>query len=179
MRRRRMVQTILTSVPAHTVGRQLSGLGQSPFFVEGAENVCPVWWQGCLPRDDVPQAVGGDTEEVGREVVVRLRREAVVARVFVLPETVDGLPDLVDGEGAFLWLPPLGVVEDLRGTFVFFWVAVSSVSSVGLCCWRKLSWVAWSTVAGSLVREPSACRTLVMVRWPVSVMALLRWRMAL
>ena len=29
------------------------------------------------------------------------------------------------------------------------------------------------------VREPSSCLTVVMVRWPVSVMALLRWRMAL
>ena len=34
------------------------------------------------------------------EVVVCLRREAVVAWGFVLPETVDGLPDFVDGEGA-------------------------------------------------------------------------------
>ena len=32
----------------------------------------------------------------------------------MLPETVDGLPDFVDGEGAFFELPPLGVVEDLR-----------------------------------------------------------------
>ena len=32
----------------------------------------------------------------------------------MLPETVDGLPDFVDGEGAFFQLPPLGVVEDLR-----------------------------------------------------------------
>ena len=29
-------------------------------------------------------------------------REAVVAWCFVVPETVDGLPDFVDGEGAFL-----------------------------------------------------------------------------
>ena len=40
--------------------------------------------------------------------------EAVVAWGFVLPETVDGLPDFVDGEGAFFQLPPLGVVEDPR-----------------------------------------------------------------
>ena len=33
---------------------------------------------------------------------------------FVLPETVDGPPDFVDGEGALFQLPPLGVVEDLR-----------------------------------------------------------------
>ena len=33
-------------------------------------------------------------------------------------------------------------------------------------------------MAGSLVREPSSYRTVVMVRWPVSVMASLRWRMA-
>ena len=32
MRRRRMVQTILTSLTAHTMGRQLSGLVQSPFL---------------------------------------------------------------------------------------------------------------------------------------------------
>ena len=32
MWRRRMVQTILTSVTAHTIGRQLSGSGQSPFL---------------------------------------------------------------------------------------------------------------------------------------------------
>ena len=85
-----------------------------PFFVEGADNVCPVWWQGGLPRDDVPEAVGEDAEEVGREVVVCFRREAVVAWGFVLPETVDGLPDFVDGEGAVFQLPPLGVIEDPR-----------------------------------------------------------------
>ena len=33
---------------------------------------------------------------------------------FVLPETLDGLPDFVDGEGALFQLPPLGVVEDPR-----------------------------------------------------------------
>ena len=32
MRRRRMVQTILTSVTPQTLGRQLSGLTQSPFL---------------------------------------------------------------------------------------------------------------------------------------------------
>ena len=47
-------------------------------------------------------------------VVVCLRREAVVAWGFVLPETVDGLPDFVDGEGALFQLPPLAVVEDPR-----------------------------------------------------------------
>ena len=36
-----------------------------------------------------------------------------------------------------------------------------------------------STLAGSLVRELSSCLTVVMVRWLVSVIALLRWRMAL
>ena len=114
MRRRRMVQTILTSVTAQTMGRQLSGVHPVPFFVEGADNVCPVWWQGGPPRDDVPEAVGEDAEEVGGEVVVCLCREAVVAWGFVLPETVDGLPDFVDGEGAFFEVPPLGVVEDPR-----------------------------------------------------------------
>ena len=67
-----------------------------------------------MPRDDVPEAVGEDAEELGGEVVVCLRREAVVAWGFVLPETVDGLPDFVDGQGALFQLPPLGVVEDLR-----------------------------------------------------------------
>ena len=67
-----------------------------------------------MPRDDIPEAVGEDAEEVGGEVEVCLRREAVVAWGFVLPETVDGLPDFVDGEGALFQLPPLGVVEDLR-----------------------------------------------------------------
>ena len=114
MRRRRMVQTISTSVTAQTMGRQLSGLARSPLFVEGADNVCPVWWQGGLPRDNVPEAVGEDAEEVGGEVVVCLRREAVVAWGFVVPETVDGLPDFVDGEGALFQLLPLGLVEDLR-----------------------------------------------------------------
>ena len=47
-------------------------------------------------------------------MVVCLRREAVIAWGFLLPETVDGLPDFVDGEGAFFQLPPLGVVEDPR-----------------------------------------------------------------
>ena len=32
MRRRRMVQTILTSVTAQTMGRHLSGFAQSPFL---------------------------------------------------------------------------------------------------------------------------------------------------
>ena len=82
-------------------------VGPVPFFVEGADNVCPVWWQGGLPRYDVPEVVGENAEEAGREVVVCLRREAVVAWGFVLPETVDG-------EGALFQLPPLGVVEDLR-----------------------------------------------------------------
>ena len=73
-----------------------------------------VRWQGGLPRDDAPEAVGEDAQEVGGDVVVCLCREAVVALGFVLPETVDGPPDSVDGEGAFFYLPPLGVVEDLR-----------------------------------------------------------------
>ena len=111
-------------------------------------------------------------------MVVCLRREAVVAWGFVLPETMDGLPDFVDGEGVFFQLPPLGVVEDPRDAVNLAWVSGSSVSWVGVCCRRKLSWVAWSAVAGSLVREPSSCRTVVMVRWPVYVMASLRWQIA-
>ena len=81
-------------------GAPVVRVGPVPFFVEGADNVCPVWWQGGLPRDDVAEAAGEDAEEVGGEVVVCLRREAVIAWSFVLPETVDGLPNFVDGEGA-------------------------------------------------------------------------------
>ena len=81
-------------------GAPVVRVGRVPFFVEGADNVCPVWWQGGLPRADVPVAVDEDAEEVGGELVVGLRRGAVVAWSFVLPETVDGLLDFVDGEGA-------------------------------------------------------------------------------
>ena len=88
------MQTILTSATAHTMGRQLSGLVQSPFFVEGEDKVCPVCRQGGLPSDDVTQAVGEDAEAVGGELVVRLRWEAVVARGFVFPETLHGLSGL-------------------------------------------------------------------------------------
>ena len=84
------------------MGRQLSGFGPVPFLVEGADSVCPVWWQGGLPCDNLPEAVGEDAEEPGWEVVLCLCREAVVAWGFVLPKTVDVLPDIVDGEGAFL-----------------------------------------------------------------------------
>ena len=46
-----------------------------------------------------------------------------------LPETVDGLPDFVDGEGGLFQLPPLGVVEDLREAVDFgLDVRVQSVS---------------------------------------------------
>ena len=108
---------------------------------------------------------------MGGEVVVSLRREAVVAWGFVLPETVDGLPDFVDGEGAFFQLILWSWLKTQGGRSILAWVSGSSVSWVGVCCRRKLSWVAWSTVAGSLVREPSSCQTVVMVRWPVLVMA--------
>ena len=47
-------------------------------------------------------------------MVVRLSRKAVVALGFVLPETLVGPPDFVDGEGALFQLSPLGVVEYLR-----------------------------------------------------------------
>ena len=55
-----------------------------------------------LPRNDAPQALSEDAEELGGEVVVRLRREAVVARSFVLRGNLDRLPDFVDGERTFL-----------------------------------------------------------------------------
>ena len=79
---------------------------------------------------------------MGGEVVVCLRREAVVAWGFVLPETVDGLPDFVDAEGAFLQLPPLGVVKTQGRRSILAWVSGSSVSWVGVCYRRTLSWVA-------------------------------------
>ena len=66
---------------------------RAPFLVQGSDNVCPVWWQGGLPRDDVPEAPGEDAEEVGGGVVICLRRGGVVAWSFVLPETVDGISD--------------------------------------------------------------------------------------
>ena len=56
---------------------------------------------------------------MGGERVVCLRREAFVARGSVLPEIVDGHPYFVDGEGALLQLPPVGVVEDLGEAFHF------------------------------------------------------------
>ena len=95
-------QDDLESCDSTHYGTPVVRVGPVPFLVEGADNVCPVSWQGCLPHDDVPEAVGKDAEEVNAEVVVRFRREAVVARGFVLPETVDGLSDLLDGEGAVL-----------------------------------------------------------------------------
>ena len=60
-------------------GAPVVWVGPVPFFVEGADSICPVWWQGGLPRDDVPEAVAEDAEEVGREVVVCFRRKAVLA----------------------------------------------------------------------------------------------------
>ena len=71
-------------------------------FVEGVDSVGAVWWQGGLTRDNVSQALGRDAEEMGGEVIVRLRREAVAARCFVFLETVDGLPDFMDVEGTLL-----------------------------------------------------------------------------
>ena len=52
-------------------------------------------------------------------MAVRLRKDAVIARGLVFPETMAGLLDLVDGEGALLYLPPLGVLEDLGEAFQF------------------------------------------------------------
>ena len=152
MRRRRMVQTILTSVTAQPMGRQLSGLAQSTLFVEGTDNFCPVWWQGGLPREDVPEAVGEDAEGVSGEVVVCLRREAVVAWGFVLPETADGLPDVVDGEGAVFKLPPLGVVEDLREA-VGFVLGVRVGSVLGGCVLMEEAVFGGLEHGGSVVGE--------------------------
>ena len=65
-------------------------------------------------------------------MVVCLRRAAVVAWGFVLPETVDGLPDFLDGEGALFQFPPLGVVEDLRKA-VDFGLGVCAQCVLGGC----------------------------------------------
>ena len=69
---------------------------------ERADHVGQVRWQGGLPRDNYPQALGEDAEKVGGEVIVRLRRKAVLALGSVFLQTVDGRPDFVDGEGALL-----------------------------------------------------------------------------
>ena len=68
----------------------------------------------------------------------------------MLPEISDGSRDFVHSGGRFFKLPPLGLVEDLGKRLILFWMSFSSVSSVGVFWCRKLSWVAWSTVAGSL-----------------------------
>ena len=54
-------------------GAPVVWVGPVLLFVGGADNVCPIWWQGGLPRDDVPEAVGEDAEEVGGGVVLWLR----------------------------------------------------------------------------------------------------------
>ena len=100
-------------------GAPVVGVAPVPLFVERVDHVGPVWWQGGLSRDNVPQALSEEGVEVHGEVVLRLRSKAVVPRGFVFPEAVNGLPDFVDGEGAFLQLPPLGVAEDLGGAFDF------------------------------------------------------------
>ena len=40
--------------------------GPVPFFIEGADSVCPVCRQGGLPFDDVPGAVGKECGGAGR-----------------------------------------------------------------------------------------------------------------
>ena len=164
MRRRRMVQRISYLRDCTDYGAPVVRVCPVPFVVGGADNACPVWWQGGLPRDDVPEAVGENAEEVGGKVVVCLRREAIVACCFVLLWMTFQTSWMVKGRfsSCLLW-------AWLRR--ILAWVSASSVSWVGVCCRRKLSWVALSTVAWSLVRKPSSCRTAVMVRWPMSVMA--------
>ena len=104
--------------------------------------VCLVWWQGGLPCDGVPEAVGEDAEQVGGELVVCLRWEAVVAGGFVFPETVDGPPDFVDGEGALFQLSSLGVVEDLREA-VDFGLGVRVQYVFGGACVDRGSCLGW------------------------------------
>ena len=88
-------------------------VGPVPFFVEGADNVCPFWWHGDSSGDDAPQSLGQGAEEVGGEVVVRLSGEAVVAGGFVLSELSDGFLDFVHGYWVLLHLLACGVVKDL------------------------------------------------------------------
>ena len=112
-------------------------------------------------------------------MVVCLCREAVVAWGFLLPETVDGLPDFVDGEEAFFQLPPLDVVEDPREAVDFgLGVWVQCVLGGGVlpeeAVLGGLEHCGWVVGEGAVLLPDH-----VMVRWPVSVMASLRWRMAL
>ena len=81
-------------------GAPVVRVGSVPLFVEGADNYGSVRWQGALPDDDIPQALGEEAEEVGREVIVRVRSEAVVARGWMFSETTDCLTDFMDGQGA-------------------------------------------------------------------------------
>ena len=43
-RRKRIVQTIFTSVTAHAMGGPVVRVGPVPFFVERADNVGPIRW---------------------------------------------------------------------------------------------------------------------------------------
>ena len=61
----------------------------------------------------------------------------------MLPETVDGLPDFVHGEAAFLQLTPLGVVEGLRK-------AVDFVLGVRIQCFSAGGVLVEEAVSGGL-----------------------------
>ena len=41
-------------------GTPVVRVGPVPFFGEGGDKVCPIWWQGGLPRDDVQCVLGRD-----------------------------------------------------------------------------------------------------------------------
>ena len=89
-------------------------------------------------------------------MVVCLGREAVVAGGFVLPETVDGLGDFVDSEGALFELPPLGVVEDLRevvdfGLGVRVWCVSAGRVLSGKCVLGGLEHCGWVVGVGAVL----------------------------
>ena len=82
----------------------------------------------------------------------------------MLPETVDGLTDFVDGGGALFLLPPLGMVEELRE-------AVNFGLGVGVQCVLGGRVLMEEAVLGGLEHvgwvigeEPSSCLTVVVVR---------------
>ena len=90
-------------------------VGPVPVFVEGADNVCPFRGHGDSSGDDAAQSLGQEAEEVGGEVVVRLRWEAVVALGFVLSEVYHGFLHFLDCERVLLYLLAWRVVEDPEG----------------------------------------------------------------
>ena len=103
---------------------------------------------------------------MGGEVVVCLRWEAVLAWGSVMPETVDGPLDFVDCEGALFQLPPLGVVQDLRGA-VDFGLGVRVQCVLGGRVLMEEAVLGSMEHGGWVVGEGAVLLPVVMVRWPV------------